>query len=269
MSTKPRPYWHVNLKWIAGIGLFFALSAALLLYNLSALTERQRAVDISSTVVASLFSQGGLDVEKSLDNLRQNAALIPGDSVTPIEQLPWITISKADLATMSAQDLRLKIFDQLTRPIYDKGVVGAAQSFTSDPAQQQKFVQQASILGSLTNQTHQVLQTAFVIAVILAVVELAVLVFYSAGWGRLVSPAVVFLLVSPLGVITGLLLSHPPTSGNALLAALPSTITHEIGNMLSSSYSAVAVAGASLLLVALVGKVVQIILRRSKNPATK
>jgi len=266
--VKSRPYWHVDLKWIAGIGLFTALSAALLLYNLSAISERERAVKISSTVVASLFSRDGLDDEKGLEALKQNAALLPGDSVAPIEQFPFITISKTDLATMSAHDLRLKIFSQITGPIYDKGVEGAAETFTSDPDEQKKFSQQASVLTLLTSQTHRVLRMAFIAAVILAVIELAALIFYSAGWGRLVSPAIVFLLASPVGAVAGLLLSHPSADGDGPLLALPVVVVRDVGSLLSGSYVMVAIAGASLLFIALVGKIVQKIVQRPK-PDTK
>lgn len=263
-THKTRPYWHVDLKWIAGIELFFALSAALLLYNLSAITERERAVTISSTVVASLFSRDGLDDEKGLEELKQKAALLPGDSIRPIEQLPWIIISKADLASKSARDLRLDIFSQITGPIYDKGLEGAAQGFTSNAAEQEQFTQQASLLGLLTKQTHETLRVAFVIVLVVAAVALAQLVFFSAGWGRLVSPAVVFLIASPIGAIAGLLLTYPPANGDGPLTVLPPVVTSELGSLLSGSYLMVAIAGVSLLFIALIGKIVQKIVRRSQ-----
>jgi hypothetical protein len=259
---KPRPYWHVDMKWIGGIGFFFALSATLLLYNLSALTERDRAVNISATVVAGLFSRQGLDDESGLAELRAKAALLPGDTVAPIPQFPFVTITKQELQTMSARDLRVKIFSQITGPIYDKGLSGAAASFTPNPDEQKKFEKDATLLGVFTKTTHEVLQGAFVIALIVTFVAAAEMIFFSAGWGRLVSPGLVLLLVSPVGAIISLMLLHPPMNGDAPLAQVPSGVAQQIGDIMARSYLFTAILGVALLVIALIGKITVTILRR-------
>lgn len=255
-SKSTRPYWHVDLKWVFGILLFFSLGTALLFFNLSKITERDRAVNISATVVANLFSKDGLDDDKGLDEFRQKAALAPGDTIAPIEQFPSITISKQDALTLPPRELRIKIFQQITEPIYDKGVKGAATQFAPDKEGQDQFAKNATLLDVFTKTTHDVTQKIFVGSLIASLVFMASVIFFSSGWGRLVSPAVVLLLVSPLGSILGLLLTHPPKDGDSPFLALPANIAQEIGNGLSQSYLAALVIGATLLLAAAVAKLV-------------
>jgi hypothetical protein len=260
-----RPYWHVDLKWVSGILFFFALGASLLLFNLGSLTERERATTISATVIASLFSKDGLDDEKDIVQFKQNAALIPGEFVTPIPQYPWLQISKADLETKTPRELRIAIFKQLTDPIYDKGLLGAAQQFSADPVSQQQFVKDASLLGAFTKSTHAALERAFVWTAIFAGVMLVLLVYFSSGWGRLASPAVVLLLVSPLGTVFSLLLLYPPTNGDSPFAALPISVAQEIGTSLNQSYMSATLIGVGLLVLAGIGKIVQTALRHKKT----
>jgi hypothetical protein len=260
-NKKLRPYWHVDLKWIFGILLFFSLGTCLLFFNLSGLTEKDRAVTLSANIVAGLFSKDGLDDEKSITEFREKAAITPGDTVVPVEQFPWLQISKKDALSLGARDLRIAIFRQLTEPIYDKGVAGVAADISKDPAEQEKFVQQAVFLNAFTKSTHSVFQFIFWITAATSVLLLAGLVYFSNGWGRLVSPGIVLLLASPIGTLAGILLLHPPTNGDGPFAQVPQNIAQDIGNSLNNSYSATIILGILLLVAALIGKIVQALLR--------
>lgn len=261
-AKKPRPYWHVDMKWVSGLLLFVSLGSALLLYNLSALTERERATTISATIIAGLFSREGLDSEEGLNELRAKAALLPGDTIAPIPQFPWMQVSKQDIKTKSPRELRITLFKQLTEPIYDKGIAGAAKQFTSNPADQKKFAGDAALLGGFTKQAHDALNTAFLYAAIVSVILMAAFVYFSAGWGRLANPGALLLSVAPLGTVIGLLLTNPPSDGDSPFAAVPVNIAREVGSSFNGSYLAVAVTGIVLLVLAAIGKIVQTILRR-------
>ena len=264
LFPSPRPYWHVDLKWVSGILFFFAVGISLLLFNLSALTERERATTISATVIATMFSKDGLDDPKDIEILKQQAALIPGDIITPIPQFPTLQVSKADLMAKSPRELRIALFKQLTEPIYDKGLKGAAKEFTADPVSQEKFQKDATLLGAFTKSTHDAFERALLWTSLFAGVMLLLLVYFSAGWGRLVSPGLVLLLVSPLGTIFSLLLLYPPKDGDAPFAALPASVAQEIGTSLNQSYMSATLIGVGLLVLAGVGKIVQTALRHKK-----
>jgi hypothetical protein len=255
-TPKARPYWHVDVKWISGILLFFALSSALLFYNLATLTSRDTAVALSANVVASLFSRDGLDDEAGLVEFRQQAVKSQSEKVVPVPQFPGVSITKQQALTLKARDLRIAIFSQITGPIYDLGVVGAAKQFVNKPADQAAFVRQASVLSVFTKQTHSAMLAGFWIAAFLSVLFIAALVFFSAGWGRLVSPGILFAIVSPLGSAASLILSFPPRDGTSLAASLPETVTHTVGQSLGVTYLSVFIAGIVLLLAAAIGKII-------------
>ena len=61
-STKPRPYWHVDAKWITGILLVFTLSITFLVFNLGQITNAENGVDFLTLMIASVFNQqsGGM-----------------------------------------------------------------------------------------------------------------------------------------------------------------------------------------------------------------
>src|SRR5262249_44550856 len=154
---------------------------SLLLYNLANLTERDHAVNISATIVASLLSPEGLDDASGLQEFRAQVAATPGTTVAPIKQFPTIRISKHDALTLGPRDLKIALFSQITGPIYDLGLENAAKQFTPKPADQEKFVNQAQALSILTKSTHETLQHVFQMTAIASVFLMALLVFFSAG----------------------------------------------------------------------------------------
>lgn len=262
---KPRPYWHVDLKWICGLIAFAAVSTALFFHGLATVTAREPAVQISTTVVAGLFSRDGLDDEKGVADLKQKAALAPTDTFTPIEQFPNVTLTKQQIATLSPKELRLAIFRQITEPIYDEGLAEAAKRFTPDPAKQQSFIKDATLLGLVTKKTNQLFKRLATYATVVALIFLAATVYFSTGWGRLVSPGFILVTASPLGTFVGLLLKNPPRDGNSPFPSLSPDVTATIGNSLNNSYRNALLAGFALLIAAAVGKLVQTVLHGRAN----
>jgi hypothetical protein len=264
-TQHPRPYWHLDAKWIAGILLFFSLGACLLLYNLSALTERRQAVTLSAAVVANLFSPKGLDDTNGLNEFRQQVAKMPGTTVSPIPQFSSIKLSKHDALTLSPADLKIAIFSQITGPIYDIGLEAAAKQFTPNPAEQQQFVKQAAPLGILTTSTHTLIQSLFVASLCTSVILAAFLIFFSAKWGRLVSPGIVLLAISPIGTLASLLLLHPPAGAGLFGASVPTSVTQSVGGTLGHSYPYATALGVALLVAAFIGKIITSVTRQSHN----
>ncbi len=251
---KMRPYWHVDLKWICGLLLLVSLVATLGLYNLSRLTERERAIELSATLIALAFSPGGLDGEEGVAEYRAKATTQPNEQIE-VPNLPGITISKQDVLTLSPRALRLKIFSQISAPIYDKGVEGAVKERTTDPAQQGQFEKNAFALQLFTAQTHQLFNRYFRVALGVSLVLLAGLVYFSRRWGRLVSPGLVLLWVSWPGALIGLFILYPPpNSDGGPLGFLPAEIATPLGRPLQQSYGLASLAGASLLVIAALGK---------------
>jgi len=191
-----------------------------------------------------------------------------GALITPLTQFPTLHLTKEQILTLSPADLKIAIFSQLTGAIYDQGLDQAANSFTSDPQAQQTFVQQASPLGLITKERHELLQRITLILGVISLLWLALLVLFSAGWGRLVSPATVLLLVSPIGAVIGLVILGLSQGDGPLSSLAPTSLVSSVGNDLRQSYGLAAVIGVVLLIVAAIGKVIQSIVRRhAERPA--
>lgn len=88
-SRKPRPYWHVDAKWVTGLVLIFVLSAALLVHALTRITAERQAVDAVSTALAIAFSPKGLDEPTDLALLRERLKASPGG----LQPIPGLRIT--------------------------------------------------------------------------------------------------------------------------------------------------------------------------------
>src|SRR5688572_13330556 len=97
---KPRPYWHVDAKWITGLLLAFVLGLTLLVYTLVQITAEDPAVDTLSMTMALLFSPQGLDDETEIAQFRQQLSANSEASLQPILGLQ-ITIQATDIANLS------------------------------------------------------------------------------------------------------------------------------------------------------------------------
>jgi hypothetical protein len=268
LHSKPRPYWHVDAKWISGIGLLITLGAALLLMTLASLTASGRGVELSATLIASAFSREGLDQPLStaeLDELKRKLAASPTGQIAPIENFPTATISRADLETLTPQELRLKIFRQIAAPIYDQGLGKAAASFTNDPVRQEQFKNDAFVLGLVTREAHEQLQRFAWIALAAATACLAGVMFFSAGWGRVANPGSLLITTALPGALVAFLLANTPKGESGKSAGfIPSNLHPALSEALAW-YPKVIILGLVLLVIAFVGKLVTS-LHRSRTP---
>ncbi|HUC20660.1 MAG TPA: hypothetical protein VMR98_04160 [Candidatus Polarisedimenticolaceae bacterium] len=67
----PRPYWHVDAKWICGLLLVVLIAVGLLIIGLYRVTERASAQKLSGAIATSLFSNPGADTSFDATQLRQ------------------------------------------------------------------------------------------------------------------------------------------------------------------------------------------------------
>lgn len=257
-EAKPRPYWHVDAKWITGILLILLLATTLLLFVLSKITNRENAVELGSLALATAFSrEEGLDGTASIEEFKKEAANQVGDQLHPLPDIQAVVISRQDLETLSPREIRLKIFRQIVEPLYDKGVEGAAQQFTNDPAAQEKLANDASLLRVFTKSFHDRISSLLLLSVFITLVLLAGFIYFSFGWGRLGNPGALLFIVGLPGALVGLLMANPPTDGDGgPFKYIPAELGERIGSHLQLTYGSVAVVGFVLMLIALVGSVV-------------
>lgn len=261
--NHPRPYWHVDAKWICSLILCGLLALWLGLMVVYKITDRQTAVPLMTNVITLGIQKGdAASQQKSLDELRFKIEASPTKSIQPIPGFP---------ATLTEQDLQLtpdqlvqKIFGQVAAPMYDQGVKQLAQQQTSDPAQQAKFEQNASVFNGLSKQGHATAgKLAFTMLLVVLLVA-AGAVWFSSGWGRLVTLAIVLLVVALPGLLlfaglhawmshSGDALSHNPTNTIELVTAARGSFL-PVASAGVSVYKTAVYAGLGLLALAFIGK---------------
>ena len=261
---KIRPYWYVDAKWICGLLLTGVLAVWLLVMAAYRITAPNTGVALTTNILAYAFSRNDLNETASVDALRAKIVASPTQSVQPIPGFP-ITVTSQDVNTLSPRDLRLKIFGQIAQPLYQKGPANYAKELTSDPTQQKKFENDAALFGLVTQQRHENLGSLAVKIGLLAVVLMAGTVFFSAGFGRLVTSAIVLVLASLPGLALFVSLhawSAAPATATAQSEDIGAVIDATKGALTPAFASAqkiylyTALAGAAVLAVAMLGKTI-------------
>lgn len=130
---KPRPYWHVDAKWLTGILLLFLLNITFLVFILVQVTAPEQGIALLTMTLASSFSaeSGGLDAAGDIEIMRQKIAEAPNGEFQPIPGMQ-IIVREEDIAGKTPREARLWFFRQWAEPLYYDGAQGLA-SLTTDP----------------------------------------------------------------------------------------------------------------------------------------
>lgn len=200
-----RPYWHVDAKWVSGILFVIFFGFTLLLYSFTWLTSERRAVNIIATSTAAAFSRKGIDDATEINIFKQRIAIAPNKQIKPIPGLNIVLTAK-DLEGKSAREIRVGFFKKVAEPLYMGGADGLAGLATN--AQMKKQIQEGvGLFGAFSSKTHKILLTITVVFAVVSAGLLALLVFFSFGLGRLLSPGLVLFIIAAPGAIFFKLLS--------------------------------------------------------------
>lgn len=273
---KPRPYWHVDAKWLFGLVLCVVLGFWLLLVAAHRVTSRDIGIDLMTNMVTMGIAKNGAVDQAGLDELKRKISESPTKSIQPIPGFP-ATITEQDLALPPEQVID-RVFRQITEPLYDKGARKFAQEQTSDKTQQDKFVNDASLIGLISKEGHDKIGGWVLAGFLVVCIIAAGAIWFSAGFGRLVTPGLVLLLVSFPGLIlfSGLRawVSQPAERtveaqdiSQAFMAARGSFLP--VAEAGQQTYKLAVLLGIGLLVAALLGKIIVHAVRRARQPADK
>ena len=261
-----RPYWHVDAKWICGLLLIFALMVTLFLHALVKLTDEKNGPTIAALTVGAAFIRGdsAVNIEEARAELAKR-----GGQIHPVPNFPEIVITEADL-DLPLRDLKLKVFKPITDSIYQQGIEATAAKYAPTPEAKEQFIKDAFFFRLFTKQTHENLKSRLTTFIIISLVLMVGVVYFSAGWGRLANPGLLLLVVSLPGTLFSLLLTHPPKDGSeGALGFLPNDLTKELGYSLGQAYTRITLLGLALLIGAGVGRTITHILHKhGSKPST-
>jgi hypothetical protein len=269
-AHKPRPYWHVDAKWVCAILLGAALAVTLPVAAAHRLTAREHATELLAYTMAGLTSPNGIDDAEGLDEVKERVKK-KGSETVKIAGLEVVFTAK-DFETLSPRELRLKVFSAFAERLYDQGARRLAEAQGLDKAAVDKAVKDASMLNLFSQETHKRVGTILVWLVLLDLLLLAALVFFSNRFGRLVSPGLVMLLVGLPGLlfwaiasqnpeVAGAARSEDPESNLAALNLFASYVGPLIVPHFAAAYLFVLRTGLLLLGLAITGRIVYSVIK--------
>lgn len=242
-SEKPRPYWHVDAKWVFGILFGTTLLVNLVVFALAKLTSENIAIPLATQIVAQQFSKNGLDAEGDIEDVKQKFLRTGEERFYPFGKEQDVYLTREDVQTLSPREIRLKVFRQVVEPIYYK--------------KSKLDLQQYGFIGIINIDTHALLQRLFVYSLFPLGIFLAGLVFFSYRFGKLVNPA--FQLIFTAGPVALLLylLGHttPPAGDTGPFSVLPQEIKIEIVRAMAGPFNFYTLLGIGLLGLAVLIKV--------------
>ena len=223
-TPRPRPYWHVDAKWVTGIVLLVILNITFLNMVLVQLTGPKRGVELISVLLASTFSAsgGGLDDPGDIEIMLEEIANAPDGAWQPIPGLE-IVVRAEDIEGMTPREARLWFFRQWAEPLYHEGAEGLADKMT-DPEMRAAVEEGIGPLAVISQQTHRQLRSILFVSLLLSLVLMSGVVFFSRRHGRLSSPGCVIFLAAFPGFLGAVVLSAIVSSGE-----IPTPDSGELG----------------------------------------
>lgn len=274
--TKPRPYWHVDLKWLCALVLVAALAVTLPVTAAYRLTAKGPATDLIAYTFAGMTSPQGIDSEEGIGEIKARV-LKNGSETVSIAGIE-VVFTAEDFNTLSPRELRLKVFRAFANRFYDQGARGFAKSQGFDEATADKFENDATLTSAFSAEAHKRVGTVLFWMVLVDLLTLAAVVYFSRRFGRLVTPGLVLLLVGLPGIlfaaiasqnpeVTGTARSESPADQFGMLSLFASYVAPLVVPHFAGVYMSVLISGASLLVLAGAGKIVHSIVRRRGDKA--
>ncbi|MEK7172071.1 MAG: hypothetical protein AAB739_04135 [Patescibacteria group bacterium] len=254
------PPWHKDAKWICGIFLFLLLVPTLFSLNLTLITSEENATEIGATLIASAFSRNGLDDETEFKQIKPQ--VLKNGSVQPIPGLK-IFITKKDLEGGSPRQLRINFFKKFTEPLYREGADGLLKLAT-DPAMKKNIKESIAPLLFFTKTTHDIIFKIFMGLAVITILLLAFFVYFSKGFGRLINPAIIFIIINIPWPFFALIanynvknpLTAPEGGATDILNAAISNTLPLISPIINSVNGTLFFTGIGLIITAVMGKMV-------------
>lgn len=268
----PAPQWHKDAKWLTGFLSLVLCSATLLTYALYWFTAEERAVKIMSIATATAFSRNGLDDVSEFNEIRQRMRQTGQRRFQPIPGLKlYVTEEDFQAAEASPGEARIAFFRRLVEPLYRDGPAGLA-SLAENEEMRRQIAEGVQPFRFISKDTHQFLQTVFFSLAAATAVFLFLLVLFSHGFGRLVSPAIVLSLAALPGFVVTFFLSIPDEGKQMRVPIGEGTFASMADNVitlfkpslkeLNTTFGVIMLFSFVLLLIAGVGKAVVNIRRR-------
>lgn len=251
MNTS-RPSWHTDAKWICGLILIPILTATFWLFNLYQLTNQTNAVKLMSAALVDVVAPNQKDYTEDIKKIKETIRQSPDKVFKPFPGLD-IKITEQDINQYPIEELKGRLFSELAQNIYGSDSDGLSNF---------------GALVIFTRFGHQSIGKILIYATLVSVLFLALLVYFSYDFGRLVSPGVIFILIGLPATLLMAILQKMPAGPPPPLAAgeitlwqratsFGSAIAPTIAQVGLKNYLILTALGWFLVLTGLIGRTIQ------------
>lgn len=202
-----RPGWFIDTKWIFALAFILVFATSLTSYNIMQLTNRERAVETLTGMIENTLDNTEGNVLQKIDKYKQSLGKSEATSDHNTDQDQSL-IGKAlntffpaqDIQNKSATDLKDGLIQALAVPIYEEG--------TSVVFTLLKGIDYATPIDNVlneipiySNKTHDTLMTIFVTTLIISMILLGGVVYFSWGWGKIFNPGLIITITAAPGFL--------------------------------------------------------------------
>jgi hypothetical protein len=192
-----------------------AISISILLSVFFKITEEKYAKETLTTVIATSFSQKGIDDETEIIELKKEMDILNVDSLEPIEGLS-LTINRRDIEELSPRDLRLKFFSKISDILYYQDDE-EMEKIVTDPKMREN-IKDAGFITLISKEGHKKLEEWFLYAILVVILSGSGVYTMNKGLSRFTMPAkaAIFASIPGLIIILGIKLFISSESGVSL-----------------------------------------------------
>jgi hypothetical protein len=306
-NKKPRPYWHVDAKWIAGLLFIVFFITSLLLYNFTQIISRENVVDTITTDIQNSLRQG-------LEEFSQEAnewVNQEGESIKLV-----LTVARHELERMAdeveqtekqiktGEGERVKPFEELDLYIeknelekYEKWaevIVYRKLSKTLDEVKKEAFspsIETYNIKEEIINkiefpkvyseEIYQRYRKISFIMLFISFILLFLVVFFSYRFGRLFSPGLLIAITSLPGFyifnranqfLKESTLNDLAKSDNVIIQTLASAVLNASNKQIAALYAVyktLLIISIVLIIGSIIGKIIYTVYIRKKTATKK
>ncbi|MFH1218738.1 MAG: hypothetical protein V1679_02770 [Candidatus Peregrinibacteria bacterium] len=115
--TSPRPYWHVDAKWIAGLILTLTLTLTLISYNLNQVTEEKIITETISSGIQALMESETPPKEEEIALLNTLTTSLYEKGPQALDELEVDDETKTQLAPLITVTGGAKAINEITKTL--------------------------------------------------------------------------------------------------------------------------------------------------------
>jgi hypothetical protein len=202
-----RPTWFIDAKWLCALGFILVFAISLTSFNIMQLTSRERAVEtLTGMIEKSLTTTEGNLLEK-IENYKASLATTENIETTDereekslIGQALGFFFPESDIISKPATELKDTFLKSLAVPVYEEGtsVIFTLLRGIDYATPIDKGLNKIPIYS---DETHDTLLAWFTVSLIISLILLTGVVYFSWGWGKIFNPGLIMALTAAPGFL--------------------------------------------------------------------